>query len=156
MSVANFTPTPDPSIKFIIVDLFCGAGGTTSGFSWATVDGKPIAKVIACVNHDPLAIRSHAANFPECVHFQEDVRNMDFQHLSAVVDAARKRYPEARLILWASLECTHFSGAKTGSRDADSRTLAHSLYDYVEVLRPDFVQIENGGQSTAMRLFIAK
>jgi DNA (cytosine-5)-methyltransferase 1 len=46
-------------------------------------------------------------------------------------------------ILWASLECTHFSNAKTGSRDADSRTLAHALYPYIHHINPDLIKIEN-------------
>jgi DNA (cytosine-5)-methyltransferase 1 len=46
---------------FLVVDLFCGAGGTTTGFAMAELEGFGIAKVIACVNHDPLAIKSHWA-----------------------------------------------------------------------------------------------
>jgi hypothetical protein len=38
-------------MKFIVIDLFCGAGGTTTGFSVV-----PQVKVVACVNHDANAI----------------------------------------------------------------------------------------------------
>lgn len=56
----------------------------------------------------------------------------------------RKKYPLAKLVLWASLECTNHSKAKGGmSRDADSRTLADHLFRYIEALDPDSVQIEN-------------
>lgn len=130
-------------IQFLVVDLFCGGGGVTAGFARTRYKGKSIVKVIACVNHDPMCIRSHGRNFPDCVHFIEDVRTLDLNELRKIVDRYRKMYPNAKLILWASLECTHFSNAKTGSRDADSRTLAVSLFRYVDVLCPDLVMIEN-------------
>jgi DNA (cytosine-5)-methyltransferase 1 len=127
--------------RFIIIDLFCGAGGTTTGFAMAK-DG--IAKVIACVNHDAKAIESHWKNHPEVKHFEEDIRTLDLTELAMHAKDYQERYPEARLILWASLECTNFSKAKGGQpRDADSRTLADHLHRYVEILQPDYVQIEN-------------
>lgn len=126
---------------FLIVDLFCGAGGTTTGFAMAA-DG--IAKVIACVNHDHKAIESHWKNHPEVKHFEEDIRTLDLTELTEVVKFQQSIYPDARLILWASLECTNFSKAKGGQpRDPDSRTLADHLHRYVEAIRPDYVQIEN-------------
>lgn len=130
--------------RFIIVDLFCGAGGTTTGFVQAAIEGNAVAKVIACVNHDPKAIKSHWRNHPEVKHFEEDIRTLDLTELVKVVANYRTRCPEAYLILWASLECTNFSKAKGGQpRDADSRTLADHLDRYVIALNPDYVQIEN-------------
>lgn len=129
---------------FIICDLFCGAGGTTTGFVQAELAGNGIAKVIACVNHDPKAIKSHWVNHPEVKHFEEDIRTLDLTDLVALVNYYRIKYPDAYLILWASLECTNFSKAKGGQpRDADSRTLADHLDRYVIALLPDFIQIEN-------------
>jgi DNA (cytosine-5)-methyltransferase 1 len=129
---------------FIIVDLFCGAGGTTTGFVQAELEGNGIAKVIACVNHDPKAIKSHWANHPEVKHFEEDIRTLDLTDLVALANYYRIKYPDAYLILWASLECTNFSKAKGGQpRDADSRTLADHLDRYVVALQPDYIQIEN-------------
>jgi DNA (cytosine-5)-methyltransferase 1 len=129
---------------FIIVDLFCGAGGTTTGFVQAALDGNSLAKVIACVNHDAKAIKSHWRNHPDVKHFEEDIRTLDLKELVSLVNYYRKLYPNALLILWASLECTNFSKAKGGQpRDADSRTLADHLDRYVIALSPDYVQIEN-------------
>ncbi|UAY56249.1 DNA cytosine methyltransferase [Arachidicoccus terrestris] len=111
--------------KFIVVDLFCGAGGTTTGFEMA----GGIAKIVACVNHDPVAILSHWRNHPHVLHFEEDIRTLNLYCLKRIVDHYRALYPDAKVILWASLECTNFSKAKGGQpRDADSRTLAQSLY----------------------------
>jgi DNA (cytosine-5)-methyltransferase 1 len=134
----------DQNILFLIVDLFCGAGGTTSGFAQAQLNGNNIAKVIACVNHDPIAIKSHWRNHPEVKHFEEDIRTLDLTELMNVVKFQKSLYPKAKLILWASLECTNFSKAKGGlPRDADSRTLADHLDRYILALSPDYIQIEN-------------
>ncbi len=160
--------------KFIVVDLFCGAGGTTTGFAMA----GNIAEVIACINHDAKAIQSHWANHPEVVHFNEDITTMygnvlkpmwqvgawprcvppvtpptfrgvllkspEMVRLKRLLDIYRACYPKAKVILWASLECTNFSKAKGGKeRDADSRTLANHLDRYIYTLEPDIIQIEN-------------
>jgi DNA (cytosine-5)-methyltransferase 1 len=132
------------SPKYIVIDLFCGAGGTTTGFDMAMINGEKAAHVVACVNHDPLAIKSHWENHPEVKHFEEDIRTLDLTELIEIANYQRELHPTAKLILWASLECTNFSKAKGGqARDADSRTLADHLDRYVVALDPDYVQIEN-------------
>ncbi len=144
-SILSLQQKQSYTMKFLIVDLFCGAGGTSTGFSNSRDEyGNPIAKVIACVNHDPKAIESHWKNHPEVLHFEEDIRTLDLTALKIEVEKQRKLHPDAFLILWASLECTNFSKAKGGQpRDADSRTLADHLHRYVEAINPDFIQIEN-------------
>ena len=108
------------------IDLFCGAGGVTTGVSMARkVDNAPAAKVIACVNHDPNAILSHQANHPETAHYTEDILVLDLTGIAQMVADVRASDPAAVVHLWASLECTNFSKAKGGlPREADSRTLA--------------------------------
>lgn len=130
--------------QFLIIDLFCGAGGTTTGFAMAEINGQQTAKVIACINHDPKAIKSHWLNHPEVKHFEEDIRTVELSPLVDILHQNRLLYPNAKVILWASLECTNFSKAKGGQpRDADSRTLADHLDRYVTALNPDYIQIEN-------------
>lgn len=129
-----------------IIDLFCGAGGLTEGASRV-----PGVEVIACVNHDAKAIKSHEANHPECKHFVEDIRTLDLTDLQAQVAYIRLTDSEAVIVLHASLECTNFSKAKGGlPRNADSRTLAEHLIEtdcgqprYIPLLKPDLVTIEN-------------
>lgn len=131
-------------IKLLYIDLFCGAGGTSTGIEKALYAGKQCAKVIACVNHDPNAISSHAANHPEALHFTEDIRTLEISPILAHVKRMKNIYPDALVVLWASLECTNFSKAKGGQpRDADSRTLAEHLFRYIEAIDPDYIQIEN-------------
>jgi DNA (cytosine-5)-methyltransferase 1 len=136
IKVRNYLIAP----LFIVVDLFCGFGGTTTGYE--RTNGKYV--VIAAVNHDHKAIESHWQNHPEIYHFNEDIRTLDLTRLQLLVNAYRKKYPNAKLILWASLECTNFSKAKGGlPRDADSRTLAEHLYRYIDAIDPDYIKIEN-------------
>lgn len=131
-------------IKLLYIDLFAGAGGTTTGVEAARIGGEKCAKVIACVNHDANAIASHAANHPDALHFTEDIRTLNLTPLIAHLGKCRKQYPRAKVVLWASLECTNFSKAKGGlPRDADSRTLAEHLFRYIEFIEPDYIQIEN-------------
>lgn len=125
--------------KFLLIDLFCGAGGTTTG-----AEKSGVCKVIAAINHDPIAIASHSANHGEVLHMQEDILLADTAPIKAAITYWKQEYPEASVILWASLECTNFSKAKGGlPRDADSRTLAHGLFRYIDELNPDYILIEN-------------
>lgn len=131
-------------INLLYIDLFCGAGGTSTGVNTSRLDGEECAKVVACVNHDANAIASHASNHPEAMHFTEDIRTLDLTPLMNHLKECRAENPEALTVLWASLECTNFSRAKGGQpRDADSRTLAEHLFRYIEEIQPDYIQIEN-------------
>ncbi len=148
---------PNPNIKLLYIDLFCGAGGTSTGVENARYKGMNCAKVIACVNHDKNAIASHTANHPDTLHFTEDIRTLDLSSLMEHLRKCRNHYPNAKIVLWASLECTNFSIAKGGcSRDADSRTLAEHLYRYVETINPDYIQIENVKEFMTWGPLIAK
>lgn len=131
-------------IELLYIDLFCGAGGTSTGVNSARLDDKQCARVVACVNHDKNAIASHAANHPEAMHFTEDIRTLELSPLLSHLQSCRKQNPDALVVLWASLECTNFSKAKGGMpRDADSSTLAEHLFRYIEAIKPDYIQIEN-------------
>ena len=130
--------------KLLYIDLFCGAGGTSTGVNTARLHGEQCAEVIACVNHDANAIASHAANHPDALHFTEDIRTLELSPLVHHLQKCRTKNPDALVVLWASLECTNFSRAKGGQpRDADSRTLAEHLFRYIEAIAPDYIQIEN-------------
>lgn len=132
------------NINLLYIDLFCGAGGTSSGVEYASVDGRKCAEVVACVNHDKNAILSHMANHPNTLHFTEDIRTLELSPMVARLQEKKAEHPKAKVVLWASLECTNFSKAKGGQpRDADSRTLAEHLFRYIEALQPDYIQIEN-------------
>lgn len=129
----------NPTIYWI--DLFCGAGGTTTGIHLANAN----AIVLACVNHDAKAIASHEVNHPDCIHFTEDIRNFEVVlKIKKLVDSVRAKDSNCIINIWASLECTNYSKAKGGlPRNADSRTLAEHLFMYIDELNPDYLYIEN-------------
>lgn len=127
-----------PKDRLFYIDLFCGAGGVSTGVIRAG------AKVIMCINHDPIAISSHKQNHRNVIHAVEDIRNFDLSELVGLTNLIRLFNPDAKIVLWASLECTHFSKAKGGDhRDEDSRTLANHLFRYIEEINPDYIDIEN-------------
>lgn len=123
------------------IDLFCGAGGTSTGIH---LSGEN-TKVIACVNHDINAINSHRENHPDAEHFTEDIRDFEVVlKIKKLVDRLRAIDPGCFINLWASLECTNFSKAKGGQpRNADSRTLADHMVMYLVELNPDYFWVEN-------------
>jgi DNA (cytosine-5)-methyltransferase 1 len=139
-TLAGLRPNPmlarlgllDPRWWFTATDLFCGAGGTTTGFEAAMIDGQNIVDTLQVVNHDWLAIASHQANHAAARHFIEDITKLD---ASLLVKTS---------LLWASLECTNFSNAKGGqSRDADSRSLAEHMERYIRAVNPLYFCVEN-------------
>lgn len=128
------------AVNTYVIDLFCGAGGTST----AIFKSKTNIKVVACINHDKNAILSHVENNKDCIHFIEDIRTIGLQPIMDIVDKLRREDPTCLIAVWASLECTNYSRAKGGlPRDADSRSLADHLFRYIEALNPDFLWIEN-------------
>ena len=62
-------------LEEIVVDLFAGGGGWSTGFELATGRVVNIA-----VNHDPDAVLMHRTNHPYTEHFCEDVFEVDPEH----------------------------------------------------------------------------
>lgn len=136
------------------VDLFCGAGGSSSGLRDAGLTLKLAA------NHWARAIETHAANFPDADHACVDLDHYDM-----------RRLPGAD-VLWASPICTEISPAggrrrrTTAGRgqieafgpvaiEAFSRTRA-TFWDViraVEVWRHRVVIIENVVEAAEWELF---
>jgi DNA (cytosine-5)-methyltransferase 1 len=77
-----------------VTDLFCGAGGSSTGLVAAGF------RVVIAANHWARAIESHQLNHPETDHSQADISQVD------------PRYFPTTDILWASPECTNHSIAK--------------------------------------------
>lgn len=86
-----------------LTDLFCGAGGSSTG-----AIAVPGVTVRIASNHWDLAVETHNTNHPDADHLCAD--------LSAVNP---RRFPRTDL-LWASPECTNHSVAK-GRKRADAQ-----------------------------------
>lgn len=114
----------------LIVDLFAGGGGASTGIEAAL--GRPID---IAVNHSPTAIAVHTANHPNTQHFTSDVFEVDPN------TATRGRPVD---VLWASPDCTHFSRAKSGvPRSKNVRSLAHVVVEWARAVRPNVIFVEN-------------
>lgn len=120
--------------RIYAADLFCGAGGTSTGLRDACERLGAQLKLVA-INHWELAIATHSENHP------------DAKHLCTSVDAVdpRKVVPGGRLqLLVASPECTHHSRARGGKpRNDQSRASAWLVLRWLELLTVDNVLIEN-------------
>lgn len=134
-----YTKEMKKEIKTYVIDLFCGAGGTST----AIAESGTNIEVIACINHDENAILSHSENHPNCVHYIEDIRTIDIQPIVDLVEKLRAEDPTCKIAIWASLECTNFSRAKCGPKEADSRSLAEDMFRYLDAIQPDFFWVEN-------------
>jgi len=115
------------------VDLFAGAGGTSTG---ATMAG---AQVVAAVDHWRTAVATHTAAHPEARHYCED---------AAVLDPTRL---PAHDLLLASPSCTGHTRARGVERphhDA-ARATAWCVLRVAEVHRPRAVVVENVAEMLA-------
>ncbi len=77
-----------------VTDLFCGAGGSSSGLVEAGY------RVVIAANHWALAIESHQINHPDTDHSQADISQVNPAY-----------FPKTH-VLWGSPECTNHSIAK--------------------------------------------
>lgn len=127
------------SKKHVVIDCFAGGGGTSKGFK-----KHPDYFVLACINHWHKAILSHFANFPDCLHLEEDFRSANLDLINYMISEIKKLNPDIKIHIWFSYECINFSYAKGGlPRDADSRTLPEDGIRYLKELNPDHIWIEN-------------
>lgn len=95
-----------------VTDLFCGAGGSSSGAQ--AVAG---VRVRMATNHWALAIDTHNLNHPETDHDIADISEVD-----------PRRYPKTDL-LWASPSCTFWSQARGQKQTFAHQPTEPSLFD---------------------------
>lgn len=122
------------SKRIIAADLFCGAGGSSTGLRMACAQKGIDLKLIA-VNHWDIAISTHTANHPDADHLCANLDSVD----------PRKLVPGGRLnLLVASPECTHHSIARGGKPINDqSRASAWRVVEWCAQIMVDHVLIEN-------------
>jgi DNA (cytosine-5)-methyltransferase 1 len=120
--------------KILAADLFCGAGGASTGFIRACRDLGLDYELLA-INHWQTAIDTHSLNHPGVKHLCESVERVD-----PVVAV-----PGGRLhLLLAGPECTHFSTARGGRPvNPQSRASAWHILKWAQELYIDTILIEN-------------
>lgn len=118
-------------------DIFCGAGGSSLGLEAVCCPscGRSLIQVTQALNHNPLAVLAHNANFPLADHDVHDVQD--------IPPSRFRRTP----ILWASPDCTHHAycrGPKSDTPEADrSRATFRDVVRFTAYHRYDAVIIEN-------------
>ena len=115
-------------------DLFCGAGGTSSGLYHAcnALDAK---LDLVAINHWAVAVETHRVNHPNARHICATLECVD----------PRDAVPGGHLdILVASPECTHHSNARGGRPVSDQlRASAWHILRWAEILSIDNILMEN-------------
>jgi len=148
--------------RFLAVDFFCGAGGTTRGL----IDAG--GYVIAGIDKQESCRRTYVANngnatgdraypeflacdlFPATEEYPEGGRDEAFARLDASLGAHRRRYPDVPLLFAICAPCQPFTKlgkTELGERRAAARLrdrdlLAHAC-EFVDRYRPDMVLSEN-------------
>jgi DNA (cytosine-5)-methyltransferase 1 len=115
-------------------DLFCGAGGTSTGLLRAAQRlGRPVD--LLAVNHWRSAINTHTLNHPGVRHLCEDLGAID----------PRRAIPDGRLdLLLASPECTSHSYSRGGRPVSEqSRATAWHPVKWMDQLQVGAAVIEN-------------
>ncbi len=119
-----------PIASKLVIDLFAGGGGASTGIEQAIGRHVDIA-----VNHDPAAVSLHQANHPQTAHFVSDVFEVDPMAVTQGREVG---------LLWASPDCKHFSKAKGGKPVSKKiRGLAWVVVKWAKLVRPDVICLEN-------------
>ena len=109
-------------MRHIAIDAFAGGGGASEGLRMAGID------VNIAINHDPEAIRMHAANHPDALHLTEDVFKVNLSEYLRPDDVVD--------VMWASPDCTSHSKAKGGQpREQGLRVLPWAVYRLCKQIR---------------------
>lgn len=120
--------------RFRVADLFCGAGGSSSGAARAIAAMGADLDLVA-INHWDIAIATHSSNHPAARHYCVNL------------DAARPEdiVPDGQLdLLMASPECTHHSRARGGRPVHDQlRMSAWHVQRWCSTLDVRCVLVEN-------------
>lgn len=118
----------------IAADLFCGAGGTSYGFTRAALKRGLTPKLLA-INHWKVAVQSHQENLDYAEHLC-----MSLDHINP-----RDAVPGGHLdLLMASPECTHHANAAGGRpKNEQSRATAWHVIKWIQELDVDALLVEN-------------
>lgn len=120
--------------KILVADLFCGAGGSSTGAERALAR-LGLDMDLVCVNHWGTALETHQRNHPRARHYCADISQV----------RPHQVVPEGYLdLLMASPTCTHHSIARGGKPTSDQqRSDPWHVITWLTELRVKRMLIEN-------------
>ncbi|HZT90358.1 MAG TPA: DNA cytosine methyltransferase [Stellaceae bacterium] len=118
----------------LVADLFCGAGGSSTGAQRALTH-LGYSMVLVAVNHWDRAVETHSKNHPSARHYLQDVTTAD----------PIKLVPEGKLdLLMASPTCVHHSRARGGKPSSDQQRMdPWAIVRWCSELRVKRLLVEN-------------
>lgn len=118
---------------FVVLDLFCGAGGFSEGFRQAGF------KIAAGIDNDPLALETYSKNFPEALTIRRDLsKDFDWQ-----TDSLRLILKHGIDVIIGGPPCQGFSIAGKRTKEDPRNTLYRAYIKLIERLNPAAVVVEN-------------
>ena len=127
----------------LVIDLFAGGGGASTGIEQAI--GRPVD---IAINHDADAIGMHEANHPQTRHYRADIWEVCPRQATGGQPVG---------LLHASPDCTHHSQALGGQpRSKEIRSLAWVVPRWGGIAKPDVITLENVEQMLLWCRLIAK
>ena len=121
-----------------VVDMFCGAGGSSTGMLDAFKVLGHKAKLTE-INHWPRAIETHEAN-----HTEADGHRTKCAEVEDVTPESLFEQHENIKVLWASPSCTHHSLARGGKpKEEQTRASANEVIKWLIARKPEILLVEN-------------
>ena len=122
-----------------VIDLFCGAGGSSSGFRLAGFN------LVGALDNNVKAAATHALNFPECKTIVGDITKLSPEEFDEQIGKPRVD------IVIGSPPCQTFSSLSQGKIKSlgkdikeDIRNYFYKNYlEYIEYYRPEVFLMEN-------------
>lgn len=132
-----------PLAAGLVIDLFAGGGGASTGIEQAIGRHVDIA-----INHNADAIGMHEVNHPQTKHYIADVWEVDPLKATSGLPV---------WLLHASPDCTHHSQALGGQpREQEIRSLAWVVHRWAGKCRPNIITLENVEQMLQWSPLVAK
>ena len=120
--------------KILVADLFCGAGGSSTGARQA-IEALGRSMDLVCINHWNRAIETHKRMHPEARHYCQDVAS------ARPMECVPGGYLD---LLMASPTCTYHSRARGGRPTSDQQRMdPWHVVTWLTELTVDRIIIEN-------------
>lgn len=122
-----------------VIDLFCGAGGSSSGFKLAGFN------LIGALDVNEAAARTHELNFPTCKTVVGDITKLTPTEFDELIG-----YKRVDVVI-GSPPCQTFSSLSQGKIRSLGKDIRHDIrnyfyknyLDYISYFKPEFFLMEN-------------